>query len=397
MAGLLDFLQSASNSAASNVSAPVDGIAWALRKLGAPMPDKPFMGSDWMAEKGLTRPVEQSVSSLAGETASLLAPFGVAAKAPQIAKGLLQMGENAMVPQALSKQAGVFIGPGAKTWNADAAARANTMTDAGTDARKVWSDTGTWKAPDGMWRQEIADNAMQIESLSTLNAKDKAGIALQRSKLMDEVKAQGGRATDAQKFQMNNINNHNSSDAYRGTMGEALKHDELYAAYPSTANTKFNWMEMPAGTKGEYSPESGIALNMGIFGKDAESFAAHEMQHAIQSREGWAKGGSVAPAEDYAALVKRSNSAQDGYLRAKAAGGMDPDSGLSIATFQKNIDGLSDQISKWVDPYETYRRLAGEAEARATQARLPLDDAGRRAMFPADSYDVPLDQLIVRR
>ena len=31
---LLDFLQGASNAAASNVSAPVDGLAWALRKAG---------------------------------------------------------------------------------------------------------------------------------------------------------------------------------------------------------------------------------------------------------------------------------------------------------------------------------------------------------------------------
>lgn len=36
MSGLLDFLQGASNSAASNVSAPVDGIAWLLRKAGLP-------------------------------------------------------------------------------------------------------------------------------------------------------------------------------------------------------------------------------------------------------------------------------------------------------------------------------------------------------------------------
>ena len=104
-----DFLQSASNSAASNVSAPVDGLAWALRKAGVPIPSKPFMGSDWMADKGLTRPVAHSPASVLGETASMLAPFGATTKAPQIAKGLLQMGENAMVPQALNKQTGAVM------------------------------------------------------------------------------------------------------------------------------------------------------------------------------------------------------------------------------------------------------------------------------------------------
>jgi len=109
MAGLLDFLQSASNTAASNVSAPVDGIAWLLRKAGIPIPDAPIGGSDWMQQKGLTRPVQQSGASLAGETVGLLAPMVAAAKAPQIAGGLLQMGENAMAPRTLNPETGAIV------------------------------------------------------------------------------------------------------------------------------------------------------------------------------------------------------------------------------------------------------------------------------------------------
>jgi hypothetical protein len=45
---------------------------------------------------------------------------------------------------------------------------------------------------------------------------------------------------------------------------------------------------------------------------------------------------------------------------------------------------------------EAYRRLAGEAEARATQARMNMNAAERRAKFPYDSYDVPVSDLIVR-
>lgn len=108
MAGLLDFLQSASNTAAGNVSAPVDGIAWLLRKAGVPV-DTPIGGSDWMAQKGLTRPVQQSGASLAGETFGLLAPMVAAAKAPQIAGGLLQMVDNASIPAELNKQAGMAL------------------------------------------------------------------------------------------------------------------------------------------------------------------------------------------------------------------------------------------------------------------------------------------------
>lgn len=85
--GLLDFLQSASNTVAGNVSAPVDGLAWLLRKAGVDT-GEPIGGSDWMQRMGLTRPVQQSASSLAGETLGLLSPMLAVAKAPQITQGL---------------------------------------------------------------------------------------------------------------------------------------------------------------------------------------------------------------------------------------------------------------------------------------------------------------------
>lgn len=109
MAGLMDFLQAASNTAASNVSAPVDGLAWLLRKMGADIPSNPVMGSEWMQEKGLTKPVAQSGYSLAGETMGLLAPMLAAAKAPQIAQGLLQGADNLAAPRTLNPQTGAVL------------------------------------------------------------------------------------------------------------------------------------------------------------------------------------------------------------------------------------------------------------------------------------------------
>ena len=45
---------------------------------------------------------------------------------------------------------------------------------------------------------------------------------------------------------------------------------------------------------------------------------------------------------------------------------------------------------------DAYRRLAGEAEARAVQSRMDMTPEQRRATFPFDSYDVPRDKLILR-
>lgn len=108
MNGLLDFLQGASNAAASNVSGPVDLIGMGLRKLGVPVPQNALLSSQWMEERGLTRKPKNALAAMAGETAGLLSPVVAAAKAPQIARGLLQVGENAAAPRTLHSQRGVL-------------------------------------------------------------------------------------------------------------------------------------------------------------------------------------------------------------------------------------------------------------------------------------------------
>jgi len=46
--------------------------------------------------------------------------------------------------------------------------------------------------------------------------------------------------------------------------------------------------------------------------------------------------------------------------------------------------------------FDLYRKLAGEAEARAVQKRRNLTDEERRAIFPLQSYDVPINELIFK-
>lgn len=106
---LLDFLQAASNEAAGAVSGPVDLLSWGLRKAGVPVPQNSLLSSQWMADKGLTRPVQPGAAQVAGATAGLLSPVAAVAKAPQIARGLLQAGENAAKPRMLNPQMGAIV------------------------------------------------------------------------------------------------------------------------------------------------------------------------------------------------------------------------------------------------------------------------------------------------
>jgi hypothetical protein len=99
---LRDTVQSASNSVASGVSAPVDLIAAGLRKVGMPIPQAPVGGSQWMENMGLTVPVEDGIPKMAGDFLGMTVPIIAAAKAPQIAAAANRGLENLTAPRTLN-------------------------------------------------------------------------------------------------------------------------------------------------------------------------------------------------------------------------------------------------------------------------------------------------------
>lgn len=105
----MDFLQGASNSAASNLSAPIDGLNWLLRKAGLPVSEVPMGGSDWMAKQGLTAQPQNRNAGLLGEAFGGVLPIVAAAKAPQIAKGLLQGADNLAAPRTMNPETGAIV------------------------------------------------------------------------------------------------------------------------------------------------------------------------------------------------------------------------------------------------------------------------------------------------
>jgi hypothetical protein len=108
LSGLFDFFQSASNTVADNVAGPVDLINSGLGLFGL-RSKEPIGGSEWMKRWGLKRDVEMGGARIAGETAGLLSPALLAAKAPQIAKGLLQAQENAAIPRQMHPEMGAIV------------------------------------------------------------------------------------------------------------------------------------------------------------------------------------------------------------------------------------------------------------------------------------------------
>lgn len=148
---LLDFLQGASNSAAANVSAPVDGIGWLLRKAGINV-DRPVMGSDWMRERGLTAEPTNKLAGILGESVGGVLPMVAAAKAPQIAQGLLQAERNLAAPRTLNPQTGAILWHGSPH-----------KFDA-FDASKIGTGEGAQAYGHGLYLAESPDVAKQYQA-----------------------------------------------------------------------------------------------------------------------------------------------------------------------------------------------------------------------------------------
>lgn len=332
-------------TAASVFGGPVDLATMVMRPFGYKTPDTQVMGgSEWigkkMEEAGLVSsaraPLTEFIASVAVPT-----PGG-------IAKGA------ALAAPALG---GIFIGKGAKTWDALAAQKAKMLADMGTDPRTIWQQTGTWKGPDGKWRQEISDEKSFYRG----------------------SKAAGSSYAE-----------------------DVHLHPDLYKAYPAAG-----------GSRVTESPHKGGSFNVDtrqitVGPTDANSTMLHEQQHQIQGLEGFAAGGS--PSTMILALEKiadeKRQKAQEMFRLSSANDPLDPlrlvkpgarQKGLQLEKEAKEIDDKAMQAYRSEQAkFDLYQRLAGEAEARAVQSRMNMTPEQRRATFPEESYDVPLNELIIR-
>jgi hypothetical protein len=143
-----------------------------------------------------------------------------------------------------------------------------------------------------------------------------------------------------------------ASGRSNATLGDLLHHPQLFAAYPSLAQVPIGLTPLDAGVQARVRRFPGgnrVELNRRLPRGDLVSTVMHEVQHLLQMAEGFAAGGS----------------------RKALSSDLDP-SGAA-----------------------TYRRLAGEVEARNTQARLKMTPRLRRDIAPEESADVPADQVLV--
>ena len=157
---LRDTAQSASNTIASGVSAPVDLIAAGLRKMGVPVPENALGGSRWMEDVGLTVPVQEGIPKTVGETFGMIFPMAATAKAPQIAAGANRAIENAMAPATLNTPG--FAGQrGAIVWHG------SPHKFDRFDASKIGTGEGAQAYGHGLYLAESPDVAKAYQTALT--------------------------------------------------------------------------------------------------------------------------------------------------------------------------------------------------------------------------------------
>jgi hypothetical protein len=145
----------------------------------------------------------------------------------------------------------IFIGENARTWDAAAAKRAEEMEASGIDPETIWRETGTFRAPDNRLRQEISDVGARLAQESETGLP--ANVAFEHPGGLYEAYPEIGQRTIIRTKQ-------------------ALEGGATGAYNRNTQSVSF----------GELAPQSPDELT---------SIGLHELQHAVQHREDFGRGG----------------------------------------------------------------------------------------------------------
>lgn len=230
----------------------------------------------------------------------------------------------------------IYIGKNAKGWNAAAEQQAWNMEALNKTPDEIYAATGTFRGPDGEWRQEIDDSTARLTINKTLAErrdtiiKDRMaigeavslGFMLSKhrnrqssdggmSEAIAEYKAKYGHEPSAlavkyaQNHDVPQLMNMKESmeqqelpthEKFFTAVGDIFDHPELWQQYPEMRHAKFEIKpasEMD-GARGWYDPRINLVVISSDIARDAKqakSVLLHELGHTIQSKEKWARGG----------------------------------------------------------------------------------------------------------
>ena len=292
-----------------------------------------------------------------------------------------------------------------KTYRMDNLKVAEKMERGKKDAKAIKLATGWERGADGKWRYEMPDAKIK-------DMKDIGGGHIVK-RFDDDMLWNGGK------------------------LSNVIDAPELFKAYPQLQDVRIEtdaiMNDMPSN--GEYNAKTNTITIHADELKYMNSILNHEIQHAIQYIEGFAKGGSPEQMEkEFKAAQnewKARAYAHELEEKAKEMGGeynqsevekalveeykdLDmsdelPDKETRIKGFNyfargyadRNMDDaikrfrLNESTRSDFDSYKEYLKLAGEVESRNVEKRLGMTDEERRNSLAEETEDVNRDEQIV--
>jgi hypothetical protein len=242
-----------------------------------------------------------------------------------------------------------FIGRDAKTWDKAAARQFLKLEKSGVSPEDAWKQTGVFRGLDNDLRQEISDKPAFLK-----------GSGSYGDVVMNRLSA------------LENAGLRQSGDPVN--VSSIYYHPELFRAYPSLAKTEAEFMPKGQTATGQMGGNI-LRMQYDLPNKPAKSVMLHELQHGVQSFEGFSPGANtkdIKLSDIPAVYIKRAEK-----LMNKAQKLTDQDKLQEANNVMSERNRVLEQ-----GRYAAYKRNAGEVEARLTQRRMDLTDAERRANFP---------------
>lgn len=325
-----------------------------------------------------------------------------------------------------------YAGQNAANADLEALDTAEEMERRGVGAETIRQQTGWFRGRDGKWRFEIDDSGMEYRYRgdAAYGDADYQRYAGLRERLEADMLGLGGEPlTEAETAEFNELRERfgdmytrpgerGDGSAPSNLLSQYIRHDELFEQYPWLENVGLRFEDL--GARGGYfDPGSNVIVLDESLRSKAQDTIVHEVQHAIQQAEGFARGSSTNywrfRAENNQSALNTARMARDAYLERIGYGEFERelraelesdaitadeynrrlDEFISGSEYGRQITRRNNEIARReadaeafrnpdidTSPRTLYRNTAGEIEARDAESRRRLTAEERRATPP---------------
>ena len=297
---------------------------------------------------------------------------------------------------------------------------ARRMERKGLPVKNMWLATGWMRGADGKWRYELMDGKIirgKLDELrKNLHELDELDKILEPFAIKNPNLQLEDVFTPEQVKRYHELEN--LTDIH---LPDIFTAPELFKAYPELRNI-IVWIDNNLDASAMFYPDiDAIAIggsddNFSV-PRELRKNIIHEIQHAIQMREGFAGGSNYSLKKDtaYKGLIKKFQSMikrLDGVTRNKILDILNAEFNGDNSQAQSLTDALSetelDSLRKINDVlnkaherndylFSKYQRHAGETEARNAETRAYWSEARRKRTTLDASEDTPRSEQIIGR